>query len=77
MFLSFTKLLHKIDDSPILHCVSLCGTSYIKHHYLPYRLWTHVSDAIRMNDQVGELCLFTGSHPRVTLFSSKAQESES
>ena len=56
---SSSKLPHRFCDSHVLHCVPLCGASYTKHNYLTYRLWTHVSDAIRMNDQVGELCLFT------------------
>jgi len=79
MLLSFSRRHCKLDDSPVLYCARLCGTSYTNHRFLTYRLWTHVSDAIRMNDQVGEFCLFTNnlSTPRLTLFSSKAQEYES
>ena len=79
MFLASLNYATKLMNSPILHCVSLCYSSYMEHHYLTDRLWTHVSDAIRMNDQVGELYLFTDSHStyRVNLFSSEAQESES
>ena len=77
MLLSFSKRHYKLDDSPVLYCTRLCGSSYTNHRYLTYRLWTHVSDAIRMNDQVGELCLFTNilCTPRLALVSSEALES--